>query len=1034
MNFKSRLLLAVVMLVVWTGAKASRSVFDNAPATLYSEATQFFAGKNYRAAIRYYKDFLKYTPSMYESTDEETRTANQNIALASYYLREADAASLLTGYVEDYPYTQNKSQIEFYLGVLEFERGKYKQALRRFEKINSENLSDEEFTQLVFCRGVCYVQQNKYEQGAHEFVQILAQGESEYTMPSHYYYGYCEFYMKNYSVALEHLSKVRNEPDFAATTPYLICQCHYYMGDCNRVMVMADSIVKASPKNKYVPALKHILASCQFKNSKHAATLDNMLAYKKSGKKFMREDWYMLGISYYNTDNMQKAVECLSKVTNKDDVLTQNSYFHIAMAQLALGDKKKARMAFESASRYNYDKKISCDALYNYALVTYELSYSPFNESVSAFERFLKEYPESEYCPKVYEYLINVYLTTKNYQAAYNSIQNIGVKNEAVKEAEERVLFGMGTTQIANRRYTDAASTFKTILSNKSYNEDLTVRSYFWSGECQYRLGNYAESVKDIKTYLAKTKNREQEEYGYAHYDLGYDYLKLGNKTESNAWFSKFTSLSDTDPQMKTDAYNRIGDNYFSERSFTQAKEAYEKAQAVAGKVAGADYALYQTGLIAGLQKKYQEKITLLQTLIDKYPKSEWTDDAMYEIANSYVALNDNEKAISAYTKVAVSYPKTNPMVRKAKLQIAMLRYNSGDTDAAIAMYKEVATSYPGTEESQTSVETLESIMVDNNRVTEFTELANTLNGGKNGVKITVKEDSLTYKAAEKVYFRDQFKEAEDSFKKYIEKYPDGKYHSLASYYLANCMYRQGNTDGALEQYKTILSDSGNPNREETLARMSEICYGKQEWADALNYYTELEQIGGKANRERAKIGIMRCAYNLQSYKKAATAATDVIAETPDAEILLEAKYKRMKSHLALETDAMTDIKDLCKDTRNAYGAEAEALLIQHYYEKKNYSQCEKEFFAFVDRGTPHSYYLAQAFITLADCYMAQENWFDAKQYLLSLSQNYSPMPEDIQQAIDSRLKVIAEREAEQVAPADTQADSSDSDSSQITQ
>ncbi len=838
--------------------------------------------------------------------------------------------------------------------------------------------------------------------------------------------------MKNYSTALEHLLKVKDEADFAATAPYLICQCYYYTGDCEHATVMADSVINASPKNKYVPAMKHILASCQFKDKKHSEALENLLAYKKGNKKLAREDWYMLGISYYNTDNPQKAVECLSKVTNKDDVLTQNSYFHIAMAQLALGDKKKARMAFESASRYNYDKNISCDALYNYALVTYELSYSPFNESVSAFERFLKEYPESEYCSKVYEYLINVYLTTKNYQAAYNSIQKIGAKTDAIREAEERVLFGMGTTQIANRRYAEAASTFQTILSGKSYNEDLTVRSYFWNGECLYRLGKYEESVKNLKTYLAKTTSREQEEYGYAHYDLGYDYLKLGNKTESNNWLRKFTMLSGVDPQMKVDAYNRIGDNYFSERNFKQAGDAYASAQTVADKVAGADYAMYQTGLIAGLQKNYNEKINVLKNLLAKYPKSEWADDALYEIANSYVALNENDNAIDTYTKVANSYPKTNPMVRKAKLQIAMLRYNAGNTDAAIAMYKEVATGYPGTEEAQTSIETLETIMVDNNRVAEFTELAKTLNSGKGGVTITVKEDSLTYKAAEKVYFRDNFKEAESSFKAYLEKYPDGKYHSLAAYYLAACMYRQGNMDGALEQYRALLSDSGNPNREETLAKASSICYGKQEWAEALKYYTELEQIGGKDNRIKAKIGIMRCAYNLQSYQKTVSAATDVLAESGDAEIQLEAKYKRMKSNLALGNDAMADIKELCKDTRNAYGAEAEALLIQQYYENRNYAQCEKEFFAFVDRGTPHSYYLAKAFITLADCYMAQENWFDAKQYLLSLSQNYSPAPQDIQEAIDTRLNTIAAKEAEQVAPAASQVE--EQENKQITE
>lgn len=1016
MNIKTRLLLALTVLMPFIGVEASRSAFETEKSTLYSEASQFYARKNYYAAIRYYKEYLADHSEEVMESDEEVRIARQNIALASYYLRQQDAATLLSSYVEEYPYTQNSQQIELYLGILDFERGKDKQALKRFEKIRSEDLDDAEFTQLLFYRGRCYVKRNKYEEGAYEFSQILKRKPSEYSQPSHYYYGYCQFYMDNYTTALEHLLKVKDDENFGTTTPYLICQCYYNLGNCERVVVMADSMVKANPKNKYTPSLRHIMASCQFRNKNYAEALDNILAYKKIGKKLMREDFYMMGICYYNTENYAKAVESLSKVTGKDDILTQNSYFHIAMAQLALGDKKKARMAFESASRYKYDKNISCDALYNYALVTYELSYSPFNESVSAFERFLKEYPDSKYCPKVYEYLINVYLTTKNYQAAYQSIQNISVKNDAIREAEQRVLFGMGSTQIANRRYSEAASTFNTILTNKSYNENITVRSYFWYGECMYRMGRYDEAIESFNNYLKRTTSRDEEEYAYAYYDLGYAYLKKGNKSESNNWLRKFTLLEGVDRQMKTDAYNRIGDNYFSERSFTQAEKAYQNAMAVADKVSGADYAMYQIALIEGIQKNYKEKIATLKELLSKYPKSEWADDALYEIGGSYVALGDNENAIATYNSVASTYPKTNPVVRKSKLQVAMLRYNEGDTDAAIAMYKEVAMNYPGTEEAQTSFETLESIMVDNNRVSEYAEIAKNLNRGK-GVTVTIKEDSLTYKAAEKIYFRDKFKEAENAFKAYLEKYPDGKYHSLASYYLANCHYRQGNMEASLELYRNLLTDSGNPNREETLSRASAICYNKQLWSEALKYYSELSQSSDKDRALRARIGEMRCNYNLKLWSAAASSASSVLSDAKDSEVASEARYIRMKSNLAMGAGALDDINYLSEDTRTEYGAEAEALLIKHYYDTKDYAQCEKEFFSFIDKGTPHSYYLAKAFITLADCYIAQGNYFDAKQYLLSLGQNYTPAPQDIQSAIESRLHIIADKEAEQVAP-----------------
>lgn len=972
MNKNFRLLFTVLFLGVTLAVNAVRSPFDNAQATLFSEATDFFNGKNYDAAIRYYFDFLNYTPSNLRQSDEEIRIANQNIALAAYMLRRSDAYLLLSDYITDYPYTQDKSTIELYLATLDFENGKYKPALKRLEAIDTENLTEEEKTQLTFYKGYCYLKTKKPDKAEIEFDYVLRRGANKYQTPAHYYYGYCKFNKKEYGTALDHLLKVKNVEEFEKTAPYLICQCYYQTGNCEKAMAMADSIVKSNAKGTYNADLKHLSASCRFKSGDYAGALADMLEYQKAKRKFKREDWYVLGISYYNTDNAAKAVECLTKVTNKKDSLTTNAYFHIGQSYLKLGDKKNARLAFERSEGE--------DALYNYALVTYEMSYSPFNESVSAFERFLKEYPDSKYRPKIYEYLVNVYLTTKNYNAAYQSIQNIGEKTPEILSAEQRVLFGLGTTQIANRRYTDASKNFSKILEGKSYNDTITSRSHFWYGECLYRMGKYDDAISEFNTYLSTNKSTAEEEYGYALYNLGYANLKKGDKAESNKWFAKFTALNTADKQMTADAYNRIGDNYFMEREFANAKTAYNKAMSVADKVKGADYALYQTGLISGLEKNYTDKIATLESLLQKYPKSEWTDDAMFEIGKSYVALSEYNKAIEEYMLIANTYPKSNPLVVQSKLQIAMLHYNQGETNKAIAMYKEVATQYQGTEEAETSLQTLESIMVDNNRVKEYADIAKSLNKGSG---IAIKEDSLTYKAAEKIYFRDDFKSAASAFEAYLKSYPKGKYNSISKYYLANCHYRLGNKAKAAEAYKDIVNNTDNPNKKLTLERLSELCYDNGDLSATLQYSNEL------------------------------------LAVTSDSEKILDAKYRRMKANIGLGNEALADIKDLATDTRNAYGAEAEYLYIKHLYDTKDYANCEKEFFKFVDSGTQHSYFLAEAFIVLADCYMAQEKYFDAKQYLLSLKENYNPAPDDIKSAIDSRLEAINAKESEQETPAE---------------
>ena len=113
-----------------------------------------------------------------------------------------------------------------------------------------------------------------------------------------------------------------------------------------------------------------------------------------------RDALYMLGLSYYQTKVYSKAAETLGKVTTDNDALTQNAYLHMGLSYLQLAEKNKARMAFEQAAASNANMQIKEQAAYNYALCLHETSFSAFGESVTAFEKFLNEFPTSPYAEK----------------------------------------------------------------------------------------------------------------------------------------------------------------------------------------------------------------------------------------------------------------------------------------------------------------------------------------------------------------------------------------------------------------------------------------------------------------------------------------------------------------------------------------------------------------------------------------------------------------------------------------------------------
>lgn len=76
--------------------------------------------------------------------------------------------------------------------------------------------------------------------------------------------------------------------------------------------------------------------------------------------------------------------------------------------------------------------------------------------------------------------------------------------------------------------------------------------------------------------------------------------------------------------------------------------------------------------------------------------------------------------------------------------------------------------------------------------------------------------------------------------------------------------------------------------------------------------------------------------------------------------------------------------------------------------------ETEKEIFNFIDKNTPHQYWLAKSFILLSDVYMAQDREFEAKQYLLSVRENYNGN-DDIASEIKLRLAKIEQRENDKI-------------------
>lgn len=573
-------------------------------------------------------------------------------------------------------------------------------------------------------------------------------------------------------------------------------------------------------------------------------------------------------------------------------------------------------------------------------------------------------------------------------------------------EAKQKILFRLGTQAFANARFQEALEFFNQSLAVGQYNQATKADTYFWRGESNYRLDRFPQAGNDYRLYLEFATSKDGQEYGLALYNLGYTYFKQKNYGNAGTWFTRFVDRGSANERaMQADAYNRIGDCNFYDRRFEQARQDYARAVEIDPSLG--DYSLYQEAFVRGLQRDYNGKVQTLNRLISDYPESQYMDDALYEQGRAFVQMEDNANAIARFNILVKKFPESN-VARRAANEIGLLYYQDDKYPEAIQAYKQVIASYPGSEEARLAQRDLKSIYIDLNKVDEYANFASTIPGGAN---FDVNErDSLTYVAAERVYMRGEVTEARNSFTRYLQTFPEGAFSLNANYYIGLIDYNQKAYESAARHLDKVLEYPNNKYSEDAMLMGAEMAYTAKDYEKALHIYKQLkDKAASMERRQLAKTGMLRSAHMLGNEEEIIFTATDLLADTKLApELSNEAHYYRAKAYLdAGKTDgAMEDLKILAKDTRNVYGAEAKYKVAQIYFDGGQTDKAEQEVLNYIEVSTPHTYWLARSFVLLADVYMKLGRNLDAKQYLLSLKQNYQA-DDDIAGMIESRLEKL---------------------------
>ena len=948
--------------------------------------------------------------SFAQTTEMETRY--QELA-ARFDGRDKLLQRDLKIYLQAYPYTTFADEVKFMQGVLQVEKGHYKQSLKIFEQVEAKSLTRAHQDDYSFYRGYAYLMMQEYQR-ASVYFHLLSKSENRHQTRGSYYYAYCMYKMEKYDKALPALQELENNPAYAATVPFYLVQIYYAQGNYDEVQTRAEALLAEHPDSPNNAELHRILGEMHYARQEYKQAAEHLSLYRKAAKEQelepVRNDLYMLGTAQYQLGAYEEAVQSLKLVKQQADSISEAACLTMGNAYVQLGQPEQAKLSYQAAAGYKLTPAITEEASYNYTLCTYQSS-SALGESVRAFNDFLRNFPNSKYEGRIYQLLSDALMQSKNYAAAIATLDSIDHPTPKMVETKQYLRYQLGADHFLQGKMKQAVEWMSEVINHTAESSKYTAEAYYVRAEANYRLRNYMGCEKDLDWFFARPDAKKSANYVIAQYLRGYCYFSQAQYDKARNAFSGYIDAALSTEATYADALNRIGDCYFNARDFRSAITYYNQVSNL--QASGADYALFQRGYALGLQHKYEDKINVMRELVRRYPKSDYADDGMYEIARAQLQMDDERGAIATYENLLNTYPHST-VARKASLERAMLYRNLGLNEEAIAAYRRTIEKYPASEEAYTALDALQALYVEAGRVDEF--MAYTKNLAKMNMNVTTQEDSLLYASAEMQYMQAAYQKATVALNNYISQYcAGGRYCTTARYYLADSYYRLGQNTEALAQYILLAEMNANPYQEEAATRVAEICYDKGDYACALDGFYRMHTLAStRENTNTARLGILRCTYQLGRHQATIDIADQILSDAPLSDDLRnEALYSRAKAYAALGNwrQAQPDLRAIANDVRTAQGAEAKFLIAQSYFELNDLDAAEAEVMEFTQMNTQQQYWLARALILLSDINRERGELFQARQYLLVLQQNYIATDDDIHTIAAARLAQLDQLE-----------------------
>ena len=976
--------MRILLIILAFGMNVHQRVVAQQPVAdlqmqLYQSALQIYKANSYARA---YESFSRIESEISDRNSLVATNTRYYKSRSAMQLFHKDAEDLMKSFLNDYPnstmyYEACRNLADYYS-----QKRDYTSALVYYQQIDIAQIRKKFRDSYKFQYAYCLFELGDYKAAAAFFHDLLS-NDNEYSNKSKYYFAYTTYIDSNFATAKKYFLELIDEGLYLDELPLYVAQIYHQQASYDDVLDFSLKYVDSI--NQESTELYKLIAEAYYHKKEYTQCIyyfDDK--YLQTENKLDDLGYYLLGQAYYRNQEYSLASAAFNKIIEAEDSLAQNAYYYLADCYLELGDKRSAQNAFESASYYNFNNRITEHSNFNFAKLCYELGY-PYADPTMILQDFINDFPESEYIDETYSYLVNAFLTHKDYSRAIKSMEANGLENIRLQQAYQEVSYYRAVQLFNDGNYTKAVAHFnKALVYN--HNKNYEALSYFWKAESEYRLEQFETSINTYGQFQNSASASTMPEFESASYHKAYAYFKLWEFSKSLKAFEAFAgNVSDSDMRLH-DAYTRMGDANYMLKDYSRAIEHYSMAVELWG--VDADYSAYQIALAYQQLNEHQNVVESLEDFGVQFTSSTYRDDAYYRMGESYIQLHEPDKAIAMFKKVESLFPNS-AYLANARMKIGLVLYNKESYQESIAEFKSIVATYPATSIAREAISNARSVYVDLGDVQAYADWIETLSF----VHISFSAlDSTSYESAELQYLKSNYSKAYTGFESYLINYKEGLFKLPAHYYFAQSAKEIDSLDQALAAYEVVNSYHNNNFTSNSLKQAAILFQDKGLFDKAIERYLKLDmQAEDVESQLFAKKGLMTCYFELAEYDHAIEQAELILnSARVDQSLILEINtFVARAAFLNLDRSLAAE-KYLFVEGVSQGDLKAEAMYHLAYlaFYEGDY-EVSKQIIFEQSRLLPlYKNWLGKSFIVLAKNYWEEEDVFQATHTLEQLILN----------------------------------------------